>query len=239
MGWRMHAGDRGDVALLREAADLVCAAAPAALPATGLPREAGAWRLHRGGRSDVLAVRLADGTALAAKFYHDDRLIARIRSRTGLGKWHAAFRASVELTARGVPHTRAWGWAEGDGRGLLFMEYLDGHASVRDALRAGWLTADADLAARIGVFTGRLHALGVVHDDFSLRNILCDRWRRLALADLEDVSFPLDRALAELCEANLYHLDDQLPEELDRRLRRVFLQAYRRTRIEAVRQEAS
>lgn len=240
MGWRIHAADASDLPLLREAAERVrTGPAGPPLPDGDLPRAAGTWLLHHGGRSDVLAVRMPDGTALAAKFYHDDRLIARIRSRAGLGKWHAAFKASAGLTARGIAHTRAWGWGEGDGRGVLFMEYLDGHVPVRDALRRGWFEADAELASRLGVFTGRMHAVGVVHADFSLRNILCDRWHRLSLADLEDVRFPTPRALAELCEENLYHLDDQLPENLDRRLRRIFLQAYRRTRLEALREEAS
>ena len=158
-------------------------------------------RLHGGGRSDVYLFE-RDGQCCCVKWFHDMRVVSKLRNALGIGRAHLAYKKGLQLEQLCVNAPRVMGVVQPRrfGSAMLVMEMINGYQQMNLMLEA-WKKDKVDLnedprllnlAKQFGHFAGGLHAVGVLHKDFSPRNVLVNETGaefKFCLIDLEDVAF--------------------------------------------------
>ncbi len=177
-------------------------------------------RLHGGGRADVYLLNYQN-KRYCLKWFHDSRLISRFRNALNLSKAKQSYAISQKLQQLRINAPKIIGVIQPSrfGSPLLIMEMLDGCQQLNLMLEE-WKNHTADLcdypsflqlAKQFGTFTRKLHQNGVLHRDFSPRNVLVQHQRNIFefyLIDLEDVYFGTDSS------DNIAHFNDRLPRYL-------------------------
>ena len=157
--------------------------------------------LHGGGRANVYLFEYA-GQRCCVKWFHDTRVVSRLRNILGIGRAQLAYKKGLQLERLGINAPRVLGVAYPSrfGSALLIMEMIDGYEQINLKLE-DWKEHTSNLnedlrllklAEQFGRFAGGLHAAGVLHTDFSPRNVLVnesDKGFKFCLVDLEDVDF--------------------------------------------------
>ncbi|MCD6390318.1 MAG: phosphotransferase [Desulfobulbaceae bacterium] len=178
-------------------------------------------RLHGGMRADVYFFERA-GQRCCVKWFHDRRFVARLRNALGIGRAYLAYKKGLQLERLGVHAPRVLGVVRPRrfGAALLVMEMIDGYQQMNLMLEA-WKEHSADLnedprllklAEQFGRFAGEVHVAGVLHKDFSPRNVLVNESGAgftFCLIDLEDVDFGNNP------HSNLEHFNERMPRYLN------------------------
>ncbi len=146
------------------------------------------------GRAPVVAGTLADGTPVVVKrLTHGgllggltgDRFLSPARLRTAVAT--ADFLAANDVATPAVLFA-AWRRVRGFVRGEIGFERIAGGIDASDHLfgRPGDVPADwRETSAAIGRLAARLHALGVLHGDLNLMNVLLTPGGGVAILDLD------------------------------------------------------
>lgn len=192
-------------------------------------------RLHGGGRADVYLF-VHENRRYCLKWFHDTRLISKLRNGFGFSKALQSYKTSEQLQQLDIKHPRVLGVLQPEqfGTALLLMEMLDNYQQLNLILEE-WHNHSPNLctdprfpalARQFGEFTRNLHNKKVVHRDFSPRNILVTAEQnkfKFCLIDLEDVYF------GTAANANLRHFNDRLPRYLNKAECIFFLEQFHKT----------
>ncbi len=189
-------------------------------------------RLHGGGRADVYLF-IHENKRYCLKWFHDTRLISRLRNGFGFSKAVQSYKTSEQLEELNIKAPRVLGVLQPErfGTTLLIMEMLENFQQLNLMLedwksQGSGLTSDPrfrKLAEQFGHFTQNLHCKKVLHRDFSPRNILVTEVNtnfNFCLIDLEDVYF------GTAPKSNLRHFNDRLPRYLHQTERTFFLEHF-------------
>lgn len=177
-------------------------------------------RLHGGGRADVYLLNYQN-KRYCLKWFHDSRIIARLRNIMNLSKAKQSYAISQKLQQLKINAPKVLGVIQPNlfGSPLLIMEMLDDCQQLNLMLEE-WHKHTADLcnyppflhlAKQFATFTKKMHQSGVLHRDFSPRNVLVRQQNNtfeFYLIDLEDVYFGTDNS------DNIVHFNDRLPRYL-------------------------
>lgn len=177
-------------------------------------------RLHGGGRADVYLL-IYQNKRYCLKWFHDSRLISRLRNSLNHSKALQSYKTSNKLQTLRINAPRVLGVIQPGlfASPLLIMEMLE-ECMQLNLLLEKWKTHSADLstkphfsqlAQQFGTFTKELHSNKILHRDFSPRNVLVRQINsnfEFYLIDLEDICFGTENT------NNLQHFNERLPRYL-------------------------
>lgn len=177
-------------------------------------------RLHGGGRGDVYALTFKQ-KRYCLKYFHDNRLIARLRNGLGMSKASLSQKTSHSLQQLKINAPKVLSVIQPTrfSQPLLIMEMLDDYQQLNlMLLNLKETTQDICqeptfklLIHTFAAFTDRLHDNNVLHQDFSPRNILVRRQKKtfdFYIIDLEDIHYGTN------FKSDLDHFNARLPRYL-------------------------
>jgi hypothetical protein len=193
------------------------------------PNASTLWKINSGERAGVVGLDI-EGRRCCVKLFYDERLWVRFRNSMGFSKAGRAFGNALKLKDFGVGCPKMIGLVRvGFSGPFMLVSELCDYAQRTDH-HVSEHGINACLVKSFAVFVRQMHARGVSHVDFSLRNTMVvanDRepFYRFLMLDYEDVRFGKSLSRKRRLN-NLHHLLERALKLVPLKWRLVFLREY-------------